>query len=322
MLRRERLLRGAARGPRPEVVDVPKLPPGGFSVPDGKGVGEEVHRNKVTFDYIIQNGLWYTEGIAAFFDRAAKAAGNDVEFATKVVNLPRGAIEVKGNWIVIDEKDKPRFHWNYNEAGQLLGLVAMHITSKDLPNWFWCTFEHIDNPGRGDFIGIHDSFGAEPAHTPSHTDKAGQVYPPESLTEAVLKLFERYGYRGEWAEQFKNYRLKGAQVGYTDSAGRPLLLGNSVTEAGFVPTASCITCHARAAVDASGNSALPFFGQQAELPLLGGDPLQPFLAYNGRPDPSWYFLDTSNGSTLRNLQTDFVWAIPFKAHSRKTHTQP
>ena len=173
-----------------------KLTPGGFSAPDGNGVGEEVHRNKVTFDYIVENGLWYREGIAAFFDKAAKAVGDDVDFASKTVNLPRASIEVKANWIVIDEKDKPKFHWNYNGEGQLLGLVAMHIISKDLPNWFWCTFEHVDNPGRGDFIGIHDSV----------------------------------------------------------------------------------------------------FGEQALLPLITGDSLQPVLTYNGRPDANWYFLDAGNGS--------------------------
>lgn len=325
--RRMELLRlsrrqGTEKGFELESVVVGKLPPGGFSVPNGNGVGEEVHRNKVTFDYIVANGLWYREGIAAFFDKAAKAVGNDVDFATKTINLPRGSIEVKANWIVIDEKDKSRFHWNYNEAGQLLGLVATHIISKDLPNWFWCTFEHVDNPGRGDFIGIHDSFGVDPAHTPSKTNQAGEIYPPETMKESLLKLFEEYGYDGEWAEQYKNYRLKGSQIDYTDGPGRPLLLGNSVTESGFVPSASCITCHARAAVNMSGNSSFPIFGEQALLPLISLDPLQPVLTYNGRPDPNWYFFDTGGGSALRNLQADFIWAIPFNAKSSKRPTNP
>ena len=218
--RRAELLR--MRRPQVETVAIGKLTPGGFSAPDGNGVGEEVHRNKVTFDYIVENGLWYREGIAAFFDKAAKAVGDDVDFASKTVNLPRASIEVKANWIVIDEKDKPKFHWNYNGEGQLLGLVAMHIISKDLPNWFWCTFEHVDNPGRGDFIGIHDSV----------------------------------------------------------------------------------------------------FGEQALLPLITGDSLQPVLTYNGRPDANWYFLDAGNGSAIRSLQTDFIWAIPFKAKSIKMSLNP
>jgi hypothetical protein len=323
LLERAARQQGRVPGGWLEVVAVGKLPPGGFSAPNGSGIGEEVHRNRVTFDYIVNNGLWYQQGVAAFFARAAQAAGDDVTFAAKAVNLPRASIEVKANWIVIDEKDRPRFHWNYNAAGQLLGLVAMHISSKDLPNWFWCTFEHIDNPGRGDFIGIHDSFGADPAHTPSRTDQANQLYPAESQTKELLAMFAEKGFTGEWAEEYKNYRLKGTQVDFTDSAGRPLLLGNSVTEGGFVPTASCITCHSRATVNSSGANGFPGvgnvfgFGEQAVLPLLGSDSLQPILTYNGRPDPSWYFMESSAGTSLRNLQTDFVWAIPFKVRPAK-----
>ncbi len=319
---RERQLQGQARGFQAESVSIGKLPVGGFSVPNGNGVGEEIHRNRVTFDYIIQNGLWYQEGIAAFFEKAALTVGNDVVFAANAVNLPRTSIEVKANWIVIAEKDKPRFHWNYNAEGQLLGLVAMHIISKDLPNWFWCTFEHVDNPGRGDFIGIHDSFGVEPAHTPSHTKKAGEHYPPETMREALRELFKEYGYTGEWLEQYEHYRLKGSQIDFTDGTGRPLGLGNSVTESGFVPTASCITCHARAAVNASGGSSFPFFGQAAALPLIATDPIQPFPTFNGPPDPNWFFEGTSNGLSLRNLPTDFIWAIPFKAKPIKAAVSP
>ncbi len=317
--RRLELLRGArGRGVQAEAVNIGKLPPGGFSAPDGSGVGEEVHRNKVTFDYIVSNGLWYQQGIAAFFEKAAKAAGDDVDFASKIVNLPRSSIEVKANWIVIEEKDKSKFHWNYNASGQLLGLVAMHIISKDLPDWFWCTFEQVDNPGRGDFIGIHDSFGVTPAHTPSHTDKAGSPYPAEAMKEPLLRLFEEYGYQGEWAAEYKNYRLKGSQIDFTDGPGRSLLLGNSVTENGFVPSASCITCHSRASVNAQGKSGLPIFGEQALLPLIDQDSLQPVLTYNGPPDPNWFFLNSGFGSSLSNLQTDFIWAIPLRAQpSRK-----
>src|SRR5262245_42230048 len=306
--------------------DVGKLPPGGFTLPDGSGVGEEVRRNKPAFDYIINNSLWYRQGIAAFFAKAAAVASNEVRLAQRAVNFPRDSIEVKGNWIVISEADKPRYHWNYNTSGQLLGLVAFHVISKDLPNWFWCTFEQVDNPGRGDYIGIHDSFGASPAHTPSHTDKLFQKYPAEQLKANVLELLGSNHFEGEWLEQWKNYRLKGSQVDFIDSAGRPLLLGNSVTEGGFVPTASCITCHSRAAVDAQGKSSFPLFGEMSNLPLIGISQTNVIyanvLTYNGIPNPSWYFQEAGQnakppGLRLLNLQTDFVWAIPFKASAAK-----
>ena len=55
------------------------------------------------------------------------------------------------------------------------------------------------------------------------------------MKDALRKLFEEYGYQGEWADAYRNYRLKGSQVDFDDGEGRPLLLGNSVTESGFVP---------------------------------------------------------------------------------------
>lgn len=298
--------------PAQQGADVGKLPPGGFSVPNGGGVGEEVRRNKVAFDYIVQNGLWYRQGIAAFYQRAAAVANNELDFADRAVNFPRAAIEVKANWIVIDEKDKYKYHWNYNSAGQLLGLVAMHVISKDLPNWFWATFEHKDNPGRGDYIGIHDAFGTTPAHVPSNSNATGKVYPAGPLTPELQAMFKAAGLTGPWAAQWMNYRLKGSQVDFTDSAGRPLLLGNSVTEAGFVPTASCMTCHARAAVTVAGAKAYPIFGEQSMLPLVGVTNQGP-TTYNGLPDYNWFFHTDGASSSPITLQTDFVWAIPMRA---------
>jgi hypothetical protein len=270
----------------------------------------------------------YRQGIASFFQRARQAAGDNVALTGASVNFPRAAIEIKANWVVIDPKDKAKYHWNYNYVPahettpakvQLLGLVALHIISKDLPNWFWCTYEHVNNAGRGDYIGIHDSFGADPAHVPSYSDKPGKVYPPGTLTADVLALFHSSGLDADkaWSDQWRNYRLKGSQIDYTDATGRPLLLGNSVTESGFVPTASCITCHARAAVNAHGSSSFPGFGEARTLPLIENS--QGPITYNGLPDLSWYFSNNGNGTQLLNLQTDFVWAIPLRANPAPPH---
>ncbi len=111
--------------------------------------------------------------------------------------------------------------------------------------------------------------------------------------------------------------MKGSQIDYTDATGRPLLLGNSVTEGGFVPTASCITCHARAAVNAHGTSSFPVFGEERALPLI--EDSQGPTTYYGLPDLNWYFSNNGNGTRLLNLQTDFVWAIPFKAKPAPPH---
>jgi hypothetical protein len=290
--------------------------------------GEEVHRNRTTFDYIIRNGLWYQQGIAAFVANGAPA------------NFPADSIEVKGNWIQIQESQKSQYHWNYDVNGQLWGLVAMHISSKALPNWFWSTFEWVGNAGRCDYIGCQDCFGYTPSYVPSNTcppspengppvsctPSVGLAYTdPATMTPGLQSLFAKAGYTGTWLTQYGNYRLKGSMTNFTTPTGRPILLGNSVTESSFLQTASCMTCHSRAAVNANGSSAFPFFGEAPSLPLQAGTPGQfqtQQTTFHGTPDPNWFtrYTDNLNSSdvfigmvTPLATQMDFVWAIPFQA---------
>ena len=300
----KRLIEKAKAGPHPH--DAKGIRDGLLTVPVGSS--EEVRRNKATFDYVIQNDLWYTQGIAAFF-----ASGN-------VVDFPIDSVEVKGNWIAIEESDKPDYHWNYDINGKLYGLVAMHITSKALPNWIWATFEWVGNPGRCDFIGCRDCFGYSPATVASNTDAVGKTYSGGTMNAPLAAMFEAGGLTGPWGAEWQNYRLKASQTDYVDPTGVPLLVGNSVTEGGFVQTASCMTCHSRAAVDATGASAFPIFGEKEPLPLQTTSPQQfqtEFTTYNGPPDPNWFWLFTGKGTKRVNMQTDFVWAIPFRAKPAK-----
>lgn len=290
--------------------------------------GEEVHRNRATFDYVIQNSLWYTQGIAAFVAKGAPA------------NFPADSIEVKGNWVSITESQKSQYHWNYDEKGNLYGLVAMHVTSKAIPNWFWATFEWVGNAGRCDFIGCSDCFGFTPTFVPSNTcppnvtcppTAVGQVYTqPATMTRGLEALYAKAGYTGDWLAQYRNYRLKGSMTDFTTPTGQPILLGNSVTESSFLQTASCMTCHSRAAVNKDGTSAFPFFGEAPTLPLQAAVPAQyqtQQTTYHGTPDPNWFsrYTDTLNADgvfvgtvTPLATQMDFVWAIPFQASAAKT----
>jgi hypothetical protein len=265
---------------------------------------EIVYRNRATFDYIVAHGLWYVEGIETQFEKGF------------VYDFPVDSVEVKTNWLPLSDAQVAagRFYTQtmQNPAtgkNQTYGLAAMHISSKDLPNWFWSTFEHVDNWGRCDFLGCHDSFGSIPPNIPSHDPQLCQTYAPGELTPALQAMLAKL------PPVFQNYRLKGSMTDFTSPTGSPNLLGNSITEAGFVPTASCITCHSRAAVQAtpSGNPG-----------TLGANGLSPYQnvagftpenqSYNGTPDPSWYY---AGNHPIRRyaVQTDFVWAIPFKASS-------
>jgi hypothetical protein len=265
---------------------------------------EIVYRNRATFDYIVAHGLWYVEGVETQFEKGF------------VYDFPVDSVEVKTNWLPLTDAQVKagRFHTvmmtNPNTGkNQVYGLAAMHISSKDLPNWFWATFEHVDNWGRCDFLGCHDSFGTIPANIPPHEPQLCQTYPAGELTPALKQMLAKL------PPVFQNYRLKGSMTDFTSPTGSPNLLGNSITEAGFVPTASCITCHSRAAVQAtaSGNPG-----------TLGANGLSPYpnvagftpenQSYNGAPDPNWYY---AGNRPIRHyaVQTDFVWAIPFKSSS-------
>ncbi|MCA1992795.1 MAG: hypothetical protein LDL41_12290 [Coleofasciculus sp. S288] len=269
------------------------------------GGTEEIRRDKRAFDYIINNHLWYTQGLEAAFNK---------EMA---ISFPFGSIEVKANWTPIKPEQKSDYHWNYDRNGNLYGLVALHIMHKGLSNWLWATWEWKGNKGRCDYIGCHDSYGMNPPDVQPNPN-IGQMYPAGELTPEVIKLLEEKGLEGEWLQEWKNYRLKGTQNGhFSDSVGQPTLLGNSIIEEGFVPSSSCITCHARAAINSKGMNAFPRAGFKPPIP---GEPFPNLQSsYNGSPDPDWYYHFTSisdpskPSKILENLQMDFVWSIPVKA---------
>lgn len=259
--------------------------------------GEEVLRNKRAFNYLIENDLWYRQGLAHAFGRG------------QALSMPRQSVAIKADWVRIKgpiQKDK--YHWNYDENGVPVRLVGLHVTSKVLPNWFWATFEWVENPGRSDFIGSHDDFGVNYG-TPNHpcsfqtpNEHVGLLYPRGEITRRLKKLFEKAGFDNAWSAEWQNYRLKGTQVDFTDATGLPTLLGNSVIEQGFVTTSSCMTCHARAAVTSKGVD--PF--QTGFKPLLPGD--QTSRSYNGAPDPNWFWrVDQEPRPKRLALQTDFLW---------------
>jgi hypothetical protein len=237
---------------------------------------EEIHRNRKEFDFIVHNKFWYREGLMEAFK-------NNQE-----IMFPLGAMAVKARWKPITDNDKPRYHWNLH-AGQPVGLIALHISSKDLPNWFWATFEHVDNPDRGKDLGCHDSFGVEPKNSCD-----GKV------SEALREMLRAAGLGPEW----ENYKLDGTQTDFTDHTGRPTLLGNSIIEGdqGVMRTSSCITCHSRAAMD--GGGYFLFYEKLGALPeaFIPDGP----AGYVGVPDPSWYFDPSGKRKTL---QLGFTWGF-------------
>lgn len=235
------------------------------------GVLEEVRLNKDVFNFVVANHLWYVEGQVDAFNKGM------------VVNFPTTALEVKANWRPITEKEKPSYLWAKASNGTLYGLIAMHLLSKDVPNWFWATFEHKSNPCYGKYLAPQDNFGFAP----------GATIPSPGL----MAMFNKYGVN---KSVFANYRLDGAMVDFTDSEGAPIILGNSITENGFQTTASCITCHARSTAGPNtknfGSGRLSVFDKTGQ-------------SYNGTPDINWFWNFGVKPPAAQFIQLDFVWSL-------------
>lgn len=210
-------------------------------VVDAAEVGNETRMNKAAFNFVRDKTLYTIEGQEEFLKKNI------------AVDFPVDAKEIKAAWRLFTEdqldpaknfkdlnnngtiEDDERgmrllertYHIGYglmkNETTGMLeprpfGLAGIHIITKDIPNWFWTTFEHVDNPEAN--IGALDSY--------SPGDKG---YPPE--VEGTVWRF---------------YRLRGTQVDFVTSTGRPTILGNTQIEGSFQGTSSCIACHARATI--------------------------------------------------------------------------
>lgn len=234
--------------------------------------GNETRLNRAAFDFIVANQLWYVEGQEAMFAQ------------NRPVVFPIDAKEVKAQWRLVTRADAPLFHTvtltNTDGQVEIWGLTALHITTKDLPNWFWATFEHKSNPNIDAVIPTHDSAGLPP-------QLVGTVW--------------------------ENYVLRGTQIDFVDATGRPTRLANSQIEAGFEATSSCITCHARSTIGA------PRPGQEQfanRLSIFGGvDPVTGQIVGNlGAPDPAWFYT-ADPVPAAKYLQLDFVWSL-FRAQRR------
>lgn len=278
-----------------------------FFDPATSAIGKnENHMNKEAFDFIRSNELYNVEGQEKLLQKAVAifdAARNDpngprsVDFSEYRLTFPSGAKEIKAQWRPIGPDDKDRYRWVEfkNDKGEpvLYGLTALHITTKDLPNWLWATFEHVDNPKRSN---------AEPWILPTVDRSAGpKGYP------------ERIGIEGT---RWQNYRLRGTQIEFTNSLGQTTLLANSQIEKGFQTSSSCITCHARATIGPKTGS------QPNRLSIFQSQFGDVSIGSTGIPDQGMYLSKTSDDSVTGKVlyyQLDFVWSL-FRA-SRKTDLQ-
>jgi hypothetical protein len=194
--------------------------------------GNEIRMNRATYEFIRDKKLYNQAGIIALVRAGASA-----------LSFPTNAKEVKAEWRVIQPSDKPRYHWaeftKPNGEKELWGLTALHISTKDLPRWFWSTFEHIDNKEAAP-VG-----SPEPANggwQNQSVDRLACPQPPHNCNAAPRGI-------GLEGTKWENYRLRGTQTDWVDNTGLPTVLGNSQIEGIFENRSSCMNCHAKATKD-------------------------------------------------------------------------
>jgi hypothetical protein len=269
---------------------------------------EEVRLNKGAYGFVLGEKLYSRNEQTERARIASKARTDGTPLPDRaVIKFPTAAKEVKGHWIIIRDEDKPRYHWTngrFQGKDVVYGLVALSITTKDLPNWFWATFEHVDN--EHDWPELKKKWPDEFASDPNMVARLNAIV-QNWFAGWVVKPVDRFACkmpphdckeipRGLGLENTKwqYYRLRGTQTDFVDSAGNPTRLVNSKIEGIFQQhSMSCITCHALAAVD-SNSSRMPVF-----ILEKNGKTREDRIGYIGVPRLSINDM----------MQLDFVWSL-------------
>ncbi len=276
----------------------------GLSTPSGKGF--ESLMNQATYETIRSLRLYNIEGLEAAYTRELNG-GAPIDF-------PASAQEVKAMWVRIKETDKPRYHWRTlrhpDGRTEVWGLTGLHIITRDLDNWFWSDFEHVDYLK----LPVHElglGAGEEAAELASQDVTTRGPNATAKAYDAAGKPLE--GVRREtYGSKWQNYRLRGTQISYVNAKGEYTLLANTQLERGFQQTSSCMTCHVRATI---GMRARNPDGTLPRLPntLVDMIELSPILVGPvGNPDPNW-FLD--GFGRKKYAKTHFLWSMPYRAQS-------
>jgi hypothetical protein len=247
-------------------------------------VDEEVRLNRSSLEFISANRLY------SLSEQRKLAAEGKLE-----IEFPLNGKEVKAHWIRLDDPaDHTRYHTAIGSDGAVYGLVAFHITTKDLPKWFWATWEHVDNETRWPNA-FPTAFAGWSVRPRDQFACAGKPLDCEEIPKGI----------GLEGTKWENYRLKATQVDWVTEFGEPTRVVNSKIEGGFVQNeSSCISCHALALIgDKSGPMPFRIF----KLPPIDGR-LPNFIGVVAAADR---VANTGTGTeeSTNFLQLDFVWSL-------------
>lgn len=276
----------------------------GFNTQEG-----EVRINQVLYDDIVKKELFSIDGQEAW-----RRTGKKLSF-------PPGSIEVKASWKDLGEihqnrPDRSEYHlMTYH--GHVWGLRGLHVMSKDLPNWFWCTFEHYRNPEP--VLPDQQLADIEPRSNPEF-----QFFQPDPKRRLIYPVPT-----GLMGTKWRFYRLRGVMTDFTGPTGIPNRLSSAVLEfpQSLQSSGSCMSCHAKATIgslslrnpgEVIDHRGLVYEEHQTRLYPMENEPmLPPALPLEPRssmgvPDPSIF----GDPQYPAYTQLDYVYAL-YRAHRRK-----
>jgi hypothetical protein len=244
-------------------------------------LGFEVRMNQPAFDFVRSRTMYNIEGLEALFQQAVASGNRDL------IQFPAAAKEIKADWVPttnptsISDDEKLRYHWR-KVGDRYFKLVALHISTKDLNNWFWADFAQEDYE-------TSQGPGAPVIANPSiDSTTRGPSAPDRGDVDGVRK--ELMG--SKWA----HYRLRGSQVDFN----MPTVVGNPMIEGVNARASSCMTCHFRATIGPVPNGQILTLGS---------------VFVTGTPSPSLL----GQGSDVVFLATDFEWSAPRRAQHLAVH---
>ncbi|OAI84679.1 hypothetical protein [Pseudomonas putida] len=189
----------------------------------GKPVRFQLLMSESTFDYIVQKGVYNTNGQSAL---------------TANLDFPATSWEAKAGWLWIGtdttyqkqlEDDGyyiAQAYYQNDDGSYTVGyaaLSALHVINKLVPQWVWTTFENVNNS----------------KYTVTN------AIPPKPMTNSTGPTAEAVPVNAQFQQWYGNlsrYELIGTQI---DS--NPKLLANSQLESAFQSQSSCSACHGTAA---------------------------------------------------------------------------
>ncbi len=240
----------------------------------------DVRGNLDYFRYVVDN----PSGHQLYNVDGQLDALNDKSFRFQ---FPRDTLEVKASWRILSPTEDASRYWtaigvyydnHRNFHISRIGLTGLHIISKVLPDWFWITFEQVDNATAT----FTYSLGKKGTAVGANINYSTSLDPVNDMWQKALA-----------GTKWQYYRLMGTQDAFETPGKQPTLMGNTQMETYFQSSSSCISCHKLTSIGPAADLRLQFF--------------YPLLPYEGAVDFDKVAQQQFPGKTFKEM--DYAWSF-------------